>query len=124
MELKHGFISAQDHVQETPDVWTKRMSKEKFGDRIPHIERQADGTERWLVDGKPIDLPGVALAGAVMPDRAREPQRWDEVPTVAYKPAERLEAMDSNGVDYSVLYPTVAGRAGETFGRIKDPDLE
>lgn len=124
MELKHGFISAQDHVQEPPDTWTKRMSKEKFGDRIPHIERQADGSERWVVDGKPVDLPGVALAGAVMPDRAREPQRWDEVPEVAYKPSARLEAMNSNGVDYSVLYPTVAGRAGETFGRIKDPDLE
>ena len=80
MELKYGFISADDHVQEHPEVWTKRMSKAKWGDRIPHVERQADGTERWVVDGKKVDLPGVALAGAAMPDRAREPQRWEEVP--------------------------------------------
>ena len=39
MELKYGFISADDHVQEHPDVWTERMSKAKWGDRIPHIER-------------------------------------------------------------------------------------
>ncbi|HTE85757.1 MAG TPA: amidohydrolase family protein, partial [Dehalococcoidia bacterium] len=42
----------------------------------------------------------------------------------ASEPAERLKAMDVDGVDYSVLYPTVAGVAGETFGRITDPDLE
>ena len=124
MELKYGFISCDDHVQEHPEVWTKRMSKAKWGDRIPHVERQSDGTERWVVDGKKIDLAGVAIAGATMPDRAHEPQRWDEVPKVTYTPRERLAAMDVDGVDYSVLYPSVAGRAGETFGRLTDAGLE
>ena len=124
MELKYGFISADDHVQEHPEVWTKRMSKAKWGDRIPHLERAADGKERWVVDGKPVDLPGVALAGAAMPDRAQEPQRWEDVPTVTYKATERLTAMDVDGVDYSVLYPAVAGRAGETFGALQDAALE
>ena len=124
MGLQYGFISADDHVQEHPDVWTKRMSKAKWGDRIPHIARQADGSERWLVDGQPVDIPGVALAGAAMPDRAVEPQRWADVPAVTYNPAERLKTMDVNGVDYSVLYPIVAGRAGETFGSLEDPALE
>src|SRR6188474_1928174 len=115
MELKYGFISADDHVQEHPEVWTQRMSKAKWDGRIPHIQR-ADGKERWVVDGKPVDLPGVALAAGAMPDRARDPQRWGDVPGVAYKATERLTAMDVDGVDYSVLYPSVAGRAGETFG--------
>ncbi len=125
MELKHGFISCDDHVQEKPDTWTKRMSKEKFGDRIPHIEKQADGTERWVVDGKPVEhMDGVAIAAGAMPDRARDPQRWEEVPKVAYDAHARLTAMDGDGVDYSALYPSVAGRAGETFGKLKDPELE
>lgn len=124
MERKFGFISVDDHVQEHPEVWTQRMSEAKWGDRIPHVERQADGTEQWVVDGQKIDLPGVALAGAAMPDRAREPQRWEEVPRMAYVPAERLTAMDVDGVDCSVLYPIVAGMAGETFGRLSDPELE
>jgi predicted TIM-barrel fold metal-dependent hydrolase len=124
MELNHGFVSADDHVQEHPEVWTRRMSKAKWGDRIPHVERQADGAERWVVDGKPVDLPGVALAGAAMPDRAREPQRWEDVPGIVRTPRERLTAMNVDGVDYSVLYPTVAGRAGETFGRLADAELE
>jgi predicted TIM-barrel fold metal-dependent hydrolase len=124
MELKYGFISTDDHVQEHPEVWTRRMSKTKWGDRIPHIASNGDGSQHWVVDGKPIDLAGVANVGAVMPDRARDPQRWEEVPTVAFDARERLTAMDSDGVDYSVLYPSVAGRAGETFGRLADPELE
>jgi predicted TIM-barrel fold metal-dependent hydrolase len=124
MQLKYGFISVDDHVQEHPQVWTQRMSKAQWGERIPHLERQSDGTERWMVDGQRIDLPGVALAGAVMPDRAREPQRWEEVPAIAFTPTERLTAMDVDGVDCSVLYPSVAGRAGETFCRLADPALE
>jgi predicted TIM-barrel fold metal-dependent hydrolase len=124
MSLKYGFISADDHVQEHPEVWTQRLSKAKWGERVPHVERTNDGVERWLVDGKPVELAGVALAGAAMPDRAREPQRWDDVPGVVYKPSERLTAMDVDGVDYSVLYPSVSGVAGETFGRIEDPELE
>jgi predicted TIM-barrel fold metal-dependent hydrolase len=124
MELKYGFMSVDDHVQEPPEVWTQRLSKAKWGDRIPHVERQADGSEHWVVDGQKLPLPGVALAGAAMADRAREPQRWEEVPKVAYAPAERLTAMDVDGVDYSVLYPTVAGLAGETFGRLTEPELE
>jgi predicted TIM-barrel fold metal-dependent hydrolase len=124
MELKYGFISVDDHVQEHPEVWTRRLSRAKWGDRIPHLERQADGTEHWVVDGQKLPLPGVALAGAAMPDRAREPQRWEEVPKIAYVPSERLTAMDVDGVDYAVLYPTVAGLAGETFGRLTDAELE
>ena len=124
MELKYGLISVDDHVQEHPEVWTQRMSRAKWGERIPHIVQQADGTECWMVDGAKLPMPGVASAGAVLSDRAREPQRWEEVPRVAYVPAERLKAMDVDGVDYSVLYPTVAGLAGETFGRLTDPELE
>src|SRR5262249_32984352 len=69
-------------------------------------------------------LNGVAAVGAVMSDRGREPRRWEETPKSAYAASERLQAMDADGVLYSVLYPTVAGVAGETFGRITDPEFE
>jgi len=118
------LISVDDHVQEHPSVWTDRLSSARWGDRIPHVEHRSGGSGRWLVDGRPAPLQGVAVAAAAMPERTREPQRWDEVPTVAYDPTARLQAMDSDGVAYSVLYPTVAGLAGEAFGRITDPELE
>lgn len=124
MELKYGFISADDHVQEHPEVWTSRMSKQKWGERIPHVEKQADGSESWVIDGQRISLLGVAVAGALMADRAQEPKRWIDVPRMAYSAAERLRAMDLDGIDYSVLYPIVGGLAAETFGKLADADLE
>lgn len=122
--MANPFISVDEHVQETPDVWTKQLSQSKWGDRIPHIERNSDGVERWVFDGRDIVLDGVADCGAVMADRTKNPQRWSEVPVSVYDPKERLKAMDAAGVDYAVLYPTVAGSGGQTFGCIEDPELE
>ena len=124
MELKYGLISVDDHVQEHPEVWTQRLSRSKWGNRIPHLERQPDGAECWLLDGERLPLSGVASVGGVMSDRALEPQRWEEVPKTTHVPSERLKAMDVDGVDYSVLYPSIAGLAGETFGRLRDQELE
>ena len=118
-----SFISVDDHVQEPPDLWTKRLPRSKWGERIPHIETDAAG-EHWVVDGGKLKFNGAADCGALTPDRAENPQRWSEVPPSVYDPRERLKAMDSAGVAYSVLYPTVAGSGGETFGRIADPELE
>ena len=124
MQLKYGFISVDDHVQEPPDLWTQRLSKNRWGDRIPAYRARQRRTERWVVDGQML-LDGCAgRAGALMADRNQEPSRWDDVPPAAYVPTERLKAMDAAGIDYSVLYPTVAGLAGETFGRLEDPELE
>ncbi|HEX5607913.1 MAG TPA: amidohydrolase family protein [Candidatus Binatia bacterium] len=124
MELKHGVVSADDHVQEHPEVWTSRMSRAKWGDRIPHLARMDDGSEEWMIEGWRIPLYGVALANAAMDDRAQEPKRWNEVPRAVFSAAERLKAMDIDGIDYSVLYPSVSGFAGQIFGGVVDPDLE
>lgn len=123
MQLKYGFISVDDHVQEPPDLWTGRIDK-RWSGRVPHLERAPDGAERWMLDGQVLLGGTSSKSGAFMADRNSEPTRWDEVPPAAYVPAERLKAMDAAGVDYSVLYPTVAGLAGEAFGRIEDSELE
>ncbi len=124
MHLKYGLISVDDHIQEPPSLWTDRLSKNRFGDRVPHLERAVDGTERWMVDGQALLNGYPANAGALMADRNREPRCWNDVPSATYLPSERLKAMDASGVDYSVLYPSVAGFAGEAFGRLQDPELE
>ena len=124
MANRTSFISADEHVQEHPEVWTKRLSRAKWGERIPHVEKNGAGLERWIVDGREIDLTGVADCGAAMAERTRSPQRWADVPAAVYDPMERLKAMDQAGIDHAVLYPTVAGVGGQSFGRIEDPELE
>jgi predicted TIM-barrel fold metal-dependent hydrolase len=123
VDLKYGLISVDDHVLEHPRVWEDRLSKAKWGERIPHVE-QSNGADCWVVDGKYVALTGRGSVGALLADRAAAPAHWSDVPTQAYVPAERLQAMDADRVDASVLYPTVAGMAGETFGQLEDPDLE
>src|SRR6266581_2681194 len=118
-----ALISVDDHVQEPPDLWTRRLSKQRWGDRIPHVEPSTDGTDRWLIDGE-VAHGGIAQAGAFMSNRNHKPPRWEDVPPAAYVPAERLQVMDAAGIDYSVLYPTVAGIAGQAFGRLNDLELE
>ena len=124
MNSKINFISVDEHVQEHPEVWTKRLSKAKWGERIPRLSRNGAGGERWLVDGREIDLDGVADCGAAMTERNKSPQRWSDVPQTVYDPKQRLRQMDEAGIEYAVLYPTVAGVGGQSFGRIEDPELE
>ena len=95
------------------------MPERKWGKRIPHIEQKSDDTERWFIDGHELNLGGVAEAGAVMPNRNDNPQRWRDVPNVIYDPLQRLKAMDRDGVDYAVLYPTVAGAGGHEVRRAR-----
>jgi predicted TIM-barrel fold metal-dependent hydrolase len=123
VKLKYGLISVDDHVVEHPQLWTERLSSARWGDRIPHVE-QADDGECWVVGGQKLPLTGRGSVGATLADRAAPPTRWADVPPAAYVPAERLKAMDADGVDVSVLYPTIAGLAGETFGTLDDADLE
>jgi len=123
MNLKYGFISVDDHVQEVASLWTDRVAK-KFRDRAPYLETTKDGGEQWLLEGKVLLDGRAAKAGALMVDRNEEPRRWADVPVPAFTPAERLKTMDSAGIDYSVLYPTVAGLAGEVFGSLEDSELE
>jgi uncharacterized protein len=121
--LRFGVISVDDHVVEPPDLWTRRMSQAKWGDRIPHVATQADGTERWVIDGQ-VRAGALAPTGALSKDRGAEPQTWSQVPRSAYEPQARLAAMDSDGIDCSVLYPSAAGVSGEAIGAIKDLELQ
>lgn len=118
------IVSTDDHVVENPELWSSRLSRSRFGDRVPHIERQADGADCWIIEGKRLPLLGSGSAGALTIDRTGEPRRFEEIAAQAWKPSQRLAAMNRDGIDFSVLYPSVAGVAGETFARVADPELE
>jgi len=46
MEIKYGLISADSHVVLDQDAFLRHMSKEKWGDRIPHIVEMRE-SEAW-----------------------------------------------------------------------------
>ena len=49
------------------------------------------------------------------------PQRWEDVPRAAYDPEDRLEALDTDGVDAEVLFQ--GGGPGPAF-ESGDPEYE
>ncbi len=117
MEIKYGLISCDSHAQPHKDAFTSRMSKAKWGDKIPQLMETADKAhmavpydhpvERWFIHGELVGNRGVVNCPTVMDDPMRKyfPQRWDEVPAIVYDPVERLKALDSDGMDGEILFP-------------------
>lgn len=117
MKIKYGLISCDSHGQVDRDAFTKRMSKEKFGDRIPHLIETKEKAHmawpserpvhRWLVNDMVVDIRSPSNCPALWDDplRLNGPQRWEEVPRAAYDPAERLKVLDADGIDGEVLFP-------------------
>jgi len=117
MKINFGVISSDSHGQLHKDAFTSRMSKAKFGDRIPQLVETTDQAnmsdptdrlvERWRINGKFVEKRGVSNCAAYMNDpmRATFPQRWEEVPKGVYDPTERLKVLATDGIDGEVLYP-------------------
>jgi predicted TIM-barrel fold metal-dependent hydrolase len=100
------------------------MSREKWGARIPHIRSNPNGTDCWFIDDRPFlkfGQPYLSSVHGVMPDR-RAPTRWEEIPRIAYVPAERVKAMDRDGVDVHTFFANVGGIAGNLFSDPAYPD--
>ena len=126
MEIRFGLISADSHVVTDRNAFLDRMSKSKFGERIPQVrevESKGQKTDRWVAstDGRSSSR-GVVNCPAVMgdPDRNAYPQRWDEVPAKAFVPIERLKALDADGIDAEVLFPNDPS----SFHQYNDADFE
>ena len=117
--MNYKVISTDDHLQEAPHTWTARMSRTKWGDRIPHIERHEDGTEWWHLNGVPTQggFSGrLGIVSGALKDRAQfSPTTWEEMPEISYVPAERVKAMDQDGVDVHTFFGNISGIAGKTF---------
>ncbi|TMA63430.1 MAG: amidohydrolase [Deltaproteobacteria bacterium] len=124
MEIKFGLISSDSHGQLGKDAYTRRMSEQKWGEKIPHLVEVLEDkfpfpVERWMVNGE-IQGGNVCNCPTAMKERGYYPQRWEEVPLEVYDPARRLEALDRDRVDGEVLFPN--GPGGTFF--YGDPEFE
>ena len=105
----YRVISSDNHVMEPGDLWTARVES-KYKGREPHIVRREDGSDWWVCDEH---LLIGAFAGTQTGLRFDEPEKLSVFDTVenirpgGYIPEEHLKDMDIDGVDVSVLFPTV-----------------
>jgi predicted TIM-barrel fold metal-dependent hydrolase len=108
------IISSDTHVFEPPRLWTERVDKQ-YRDRAPHVIRENDGlggtVDTWYCDGHRFFTAG---AGTQLGKRyegrfnVRAEGHMEDVPKGAYIPEECVKDMASDGVDVSIVYPTVA----------------
>src|ERR1700687_614045 len=104
----YRVISSDNHVFESPDLWTSR-AKPAFKDRVPQLVREYDG-DWWYCDGhRVIGLSPGAQTGMRFeaPEKMVRTTTCDKVRRACYVPEEHFTDMDADGVDVSIMYPTV-----------------
>src|SRR5262249_55700682 len=119
-------VDADGHVLEPRDVWQRYMEP-ALRERAIRIERDAEGIEVLLVDGRPhLGLRGRlgALGGIGMDseDLMTVGQRSyaDGCPPGGYDPHAPMRVMDDERIVVALLYPTI-GIAWE--GLVRDPQI-
>ncbi len=120
------IISSDNHVFEPADLWTSRGELSKFGDRLPRVVslggdvgRSVVGTtgedaisrgDWWFVDGhKTLGAFAATQTGLRFedPEKLSMEGTMEDVRPGGYIPEEHVKDMDIDGVDYSIIYPTV-----------------
>ncbi|MDA8044387.1 MAG: amidohydrolase family protein [Actinomycetota bacterium] len=131
-------IDVDAHIVEPYDVWTSALGQ-KWGARVPHVERATrtndfllltrPGDDVWVMgDGHSDDELSVpvgchATAGWSEP-LPSHPPTMDQMHPSAYDPGARLRRMDEYGLYAQVLYPNVGGFGNAGFLALGDPDLK
>ncbi|HEY8217545.1 MAG TPA: amidohydrolase family protein [Acidimicrobiia bacterium] len=110
-------IDGDGHLMEPPDLWSQRMDAGKWGDWIPHVspDDQAfyiGGVAR--IGGTGMNEQVAAINGVTVDELlasyARTMASTDS--TGGHDPHARIAAMDSDGLDAAVVYPTKALQFG------------
>ena len=103
---QYNIVSADDHVQEPGDTWTKRVPV-KLRDRAPRIERAADG-DAWVIEGKRGRTMGMEVQGGRKFEQYKQAgETYESIRKGAWDPVQRLKDMDLDGVDAEVIYPNL-----------------
>jgi len=106
-------IDSDTHVSEPPDLWSSRMSSQKWGEMVPVVrpDPQAGG-HSWFIGDQRIGSFGasamVKTPGSDYPTRWTEdfphmPAR-DDIHTSSWDAAERVRIMDRHGISVAALF--------------------
>ncbi len=118
----YTIIDADTHVTETPDLWTSRAPA-SMRDRVPYVETDAKGVQRWVLPGgRSLAHVGMSATAGVGSFK-RPPKNYQEMHPGAYDAKARLKYMDDMGIWAMVMYPNVGGFGAQQFLKLNDPEL-
>lgn len=102
-----GVISADSHVIEPGNLWEDYVDPQ-YRDRAPHLEH-GDEEDRFIIDGRATGSLGLMGGAGRAPDDVTSTGRFEiDVPRASWDPQVRLEAIQRDGVEAEVLYPTIS----------------
>ena len=110
MAVTMPVIDTDTHITEPRDTWTARMSKQKWGDMVPHVVYDPDVKEEFWYLGDRRLVPACMTAQAGWPEKfPSHPKTFEEAHPGAYQAEARLRVMDELGLWAQALYPNVGG---------------
>src|SRR5580704_12029314 len=87
-------VDTDTHIIEPADLWTSRVSVQKWGELVPHVKWDPRAEEEaWFFgDARLAGVGQFLLAGwhEFPPGR---PRRWEDMDPAGWDPAKRLERM-------------------------------
>jgi predicted TIM-barrel fold metal-dependent hydrolase len=119
----YTIIDCDTHITEPRDVWTARVPA-KYLDRVPHVVRNAEGKDVWMLEGTQIYTVGLTATAGWREPFPGGPPTYEEMHPAAHDPHARLALMDTQGIWAQVLYPNVAGFGSQRFLQIPDDELK
>ena len=117
------LISVDDHILEPPNLWVDRVAA-KDRERAPHMEKNDDGVDNWVYDGKRYPNSGLsAVVGKSKEEFSPEPLSYSEMRPGCYDAKARVEDMDRSGVLASLCFPTITRFCGQLFMEASDREF-
>lgn len=115
------YVDADGHILEPTNLWVDGLEPE-FQDRAIRMHKEDSGTESWSFSGEKVPFYGDGLAPNVATIGKTKEWRqehifekrditWEDGLAMnpgAWDPAARIELMNKEKIDKSILYPTLA----------------
>ena len=108
MPREYRYISADAHLV-IPLEWFMKRVPHKYEDLLPKRVRMANGGDSYVIEGqRPYIAPNSLFAGKTPEEYYPLGLNWDSPGTGP--PEQRLQELDTDGLDAEVLYPDPGAR--------------
>ena len=97
---KYLMISADCHANEPGSLWRDRID-EKYRDRLPHVEVDANGEKWFIAEGTGKSRVRARMIGDVPREGSEDRMRGH----VGADPKERIQDQLRDGIDAEIIFP-------------------
>jgi predicted TIM-barrel fold metal-dependent hydrolase len=118
MAREYRLISADSHLEISPDRWTSRVPR-KYRDRAPRLVKLASGGDGVLSENTPLYVLGLGVAARPYEDHRVYGVTYEGNPGTG-TPEQRLREQDQDGLDAEVMFTSTRNAAA--WRAIRDDD--